>query len=341
MKWFINQRNKTTKQAPIKMQKSIIFFIYMPNNRVVIESEKLKLNVEESFNLTKDYIEDYLIKEIGYVDIYFSTKLLFKENEEKIEIFPKIISGIETMLMFFFVLFIALDYTDYMNNEIFKKIISIYDEIIINDSLFIHDYYTEDGKIKSVNSDLQFYLKEENRLRRINEFRVPVNKEIFGNKNGVKEIFERFEILHISLYKLSKKEIMPVFMILYKDFTMQLLPIYVKQKTSIYRQVYDIIDNIQFQDVEAIFYCGEAYIYDINKFEKINNMEYKDRINMADIESLCFYCIEQGGKVRTTSLITSNLNNDKYVAEQIKKEEFSNENDVFFLKPIIEKMKKV
>lgn len=340
MRWFIDQRNKTTKQAPIKMQKSIILYIYMPNNRIVIESEKLKLNVEESFNLTKDYIEEFLIKEIGYVDIYFSTKLLFKENEEKIEIFPKIISGIETMLMFFKEMFTALDYTDYINNEIFKKIISIYDEIIINDSLFIHDYYTEDGKIKSVNSDLQFFLKGENRLRRINEFRVPVNKEIFGSKNDVKEIFERFEILHINLYKLSKEEIMPVFMILYKDFTIQLLPVYASQKTSIYRQVYDIIDNIQFQDVEAIFYCGEAYIYDINKFEKINNMEYKNRINMADTEFLCFYCIEQGGKIKTTSLIASELNDDKYVVEQIKKEEFSNENDVFFLKPIIEKMKK-
>ncbi len=340
MRWFIDQRNKTTKQAPIKMQKSIILYIYMPNNRIVIESEKLKLNVEESFNLTKDYIEEFLIKEIGYVDIYFSTKLLFKENEEKIEIFPKIISGIETMLMFFKEMFTALDYTDYINNEIFKKIISIYDEIIINDSLFIHDYYTEDGKIKSVNSDLQFFLKGENRLRRINEFRVPVNKEIFGSKNDVKEIFERFEILHINLYKLSKEEIMPVFMILYKDFTIQLLPVYASQKTSIYRQVYDIIDNIQFQDVEAIFYCGEAYIYDINKFEKINNMEYKNRINMADTEFLCFYCIEQGGKIKTTNLIASELNDDKYVVEQIKKEEFSNENDVFFLKPIIEKMKK-
>lgn len=340
MKWFIDQRNKTIKQAPIKMQKSIIFYIYMPNNRIVIESEKLRLNVEESFNLTKDFIEKFLIKEIGYVDIYFSTKIFFKENDEKIEIFPKIISGIETMLKFFQEIFTALDYTDYINNEMFKKIISIYDEIILNDSLFVHDYYTENGKIKSINSDLQFFLKGENRLRRINDFRVPVNKEIFGNKNEVKEIFERFKIFHISLYKLSKEDIMPVFMILYKDFTMQLLPVYASQKTSIYRQVYEIVDNIKFQDVKAIFYCGEAYIYDINKFEKINNMEYMNRINMADTEFLCFFCIEQDGIIRTTSLITNNLNDDKYVAEQIKKEEFSNESNVFFLKPIVEKMKK-
>lgn len=340
MKWFIAQRNKTTKQAPIEMQKSIIFYIYMPNNRIVIESEKFKLNVEESFNLTKDFIERVLINEIGYVDIYFSTKLFFKENDEKIEIFPKIISGIETMLKFFTELFVALDYNDYSNNELLKRIVSIYDTIVINDSLFVHDYYTENGKIKSVNPDLKLFLKGENRIRRINDYRVPVSKEIFGSKNEVKEIFERFEILHINLYRLSKEKIMPVFMILYKDFTMQLLPVYAIQKTAIYRQVYDIIDNIEFQEVEAIFYCGEMYIYDINKFKEISDLEYINRIKMADTESLCFFCIGQDGKIRTTNLITSNINDEGYVAEQIKKEEFNKESDIFFLKPIVEKMKK-
>lgn len=340
MKWFIDQRNKTTKQAPIKIQKSIIFYIYMPNNRIVIDSEKLKLNVDESFNLTKDFIESFLINEIGYVDIYFSTKLFFRENDERIEIFPKIISGIETMLKFFKELFVALDYNDYLNNELLKKIVSIYDTIIINDGLFVHDYYTENGKIKSVNSDLQFFLKEENCIRRFNDYRVPVNKEIFGSNNDVKEIFERFEILHINLYRLSKEKIMPVFMILYKDFTMQLLTVYAIQKTSIYRQVYDIIDNIDFQEVEAIFYCGEMYIYDINKFKEINNMEYINRIKMAYIESLCFFCIGQDGKIKTTNLNINNINDDRYVVEQMKKEEFNQENDIFFLKPIVEKMKK-
>lgn len=340
MKWFIEQRNKITKQAPIGLQKSIIIYIYMPNDRIVIESEKLKMNVEESFNLTKDFIEKFLINKIGYVDIFFSTKLVFKENDERIEIFPKIISGIETMLKFFKELFVALDYNDYQNNELLKKILSIYDEIIINDSLFVHDYYTENGKIKSVNSDIQFYLKGENHIRRINEYRVPVNKKIFGSKKEVKDIFERFEIIQITLYRLSEKKITPVFMILYKDFTMKILPVYAIQKTSIYRQVYDIIDNIDFKEVEAIFFCSEMYIYDINKFREINNMEYKNRINMADTESLCFFCIGQDGKIRTTNLITTNINDDRYVVEQIKKEEFNKESDIFFLKPIVEKMKK-
>ena len=106
MKWFIAQRNKTTKQAPIGMQKSIIF-VYLIIE-LSQEVKNFKLNVEESFNLTKDFVERFLINEIGYADIYFSTKLFFKENDEKIEIFPKIISGIETMLKFFKELFVAL-----------------------------------------------------------------------------------------------------------------------------------------------------------------------------------------------------------------------------------------
>ena len=338
MKWFINQRNKTTKQAPIKIQKSIIFYIYTPDGRIVIESEKLKMDVEKSFDFTKEFIENFLINEVGYVDIYFSTRLFFKEDEEKIEVLPKIISGIEIMLNFFKNIFIALDYTDYINNDIFKKILSIYDEIIVNNTLFVHDYYTENGKIKSVSSDLQFFLSEENRIVKMNNLRVPVNQEIFGSQNDMKEIFEKFEVLHITLYRFSKG-IMPTFMILYKDFTMQILPVYVAQKTSIYRQVYEIIDNLQFKEIKSIFYCGEAYLYDINKFEEINNMEYKNRINMADMESLIFFCIGKDGKIRTTSFITSNINDDKYVMEQIRKEEFCNESDIYFLKPIVKKFK--
>ena len=57
------------------------------------------------------------------------------------------------------------------------------------------------------------------------------------------------------------------------------------------------------------------------------------------MESLIFFCIGKDGKIRTTSFITSNINDDKYVMEQIRKEEFCNESDIYFLKPIVKKFK--
>ena len=40
MKWFINKRNSTTKQAPISLEKNIIIEIYLPYNRIRVESDK-------------------------------------------------------------------------------------------------------------------------------------------------------------------------------------------------------------------------------------------------------------------------------------------------------------
>lgn len=341
MKWFINKRNSTIKQAPISLEKSIIIEIYLPYNRIRVESEKLKINFEETFNLTKDFIKNIIIDKLGMVDVFFSTKIIFKEDGEGQEIIPKIIYGIDIMIKFLNEICTVREECNNCNN-LLNKIQNLYQRIILNDMLLVHDYYLEDGKINSIDNDLQFFAKNsDNTLKKLKEYRVPINENIFGNNYDINDIFEKFIIMHIIIFNESHRNIYPAFMIVYKDFTTNIIPIYAIAKTTLYRNIYELSDKVEFEDVKAVFYCGEIYEYDIESFNVIGNLEYKDRIKKAKYASLMFAHINDNGQVKEYRFNEENIMCKDYIISKLKEDnQFADSNSLFFLNPIVEKIKK-
>ena len=157
MKWFINKRNEITKQAPIKLEKNITFEIYLPTGRVILENEDLKINCEEDFNITKKLIKNIITQKLGMVDLFFSTKITFLENNEKQNLMPKIISGIETMLLFMKEVCSIQQESCSMCNSLLSKIENLYRETVLSEILFIHDYYLENNEIKFYPADVIFF----------------------------------------------------------------------------------------------------------------------------------------------------------------------------------------
>ena len=55
---------------------------------------------------------------------------------------------------------------------------------------------------------------------------------------------------------------MPVFMLVYDDQTYRMIPFVATTKaTFTFRRVLEIISMPDFNEVSAVFYCGEYYLY--------------------------------------------------------------------------------
>lgn len=344
MKWFINKRNEITKQAPLNLEKNITIEIYLPKNRVILENKDLRIDSEKDFNITKNLIKEIITKKLGMVDLFFSIRITFFENNEKQELMPKIISGIETMIKFMLEVYSIKEDNCNICNNLFSKILELYHNTILNENLFVHDYYLENNEIKSTKTNVQVYAIDNNILKDFRKIRNPLNTSFFGNSNDTNEIFKKFIILHIGIFNKSQQKISPAFMLIYKDFTNQIFPIFATSKTTIYRNIYELADSINFKEVLAIFYCGEIYEYSIDDFNVINNLEYCERIKKAPKTSLSFTHINDFGQIKQYSFDINQISCENYIVNKLREENSFwdlDNNEIFFLNPIVNKFKEI
>ena len=324
MRWFITKRNEISKKSPINLEKNMIIEIYLPNDRLIIEDNSLKINNEDTFNVTKKVIKKIITKKLGMVDLFFSIKIIFKENNEPQELMPKIISGIETMIKFMREIYLIKDYHCDKCDNLFSKIEELYKQTILDEVLFVHDYYLEKNEIKSVDTSLQFYLMDNNKIiKNSKNIRTPINESFFGSSNDINKIFERFVILHLGIFNMSHGQMSPAFMILYKDFTTQIFPIYAIAKTTIYRNIYEIVDNINFEEILSVFYCGEIYEYSCNDFNIINKLEYSERIKKAPKTLLSFTNINNYGKIKQYFFDVKHIMCENYIINKLNEKDLN------------------
>lgn len=345
MKWFITKRNEISKKSPINLEKNMIIEIYLPNDRLTIEDNSLKINNEEAFNVTKNIIKEIITKKIGMVDLFFSIKIIFKENNEQQELMPKIIFGIETMIKFMREICLINDFHCDRCDNLFSKIEELYKQTVLDEVLFVYDYYLEKNEIKSADTDLQLYSIDNNKIiKNLKNIRTPMNEFLFGNSNDINEIFERFIVLHLGIFNMSHGQMSPAFMILYKDFTTQIFPIYAISKTTIYRNIYEIVDKINFEEILSVFYCGEIYEYSYDDFNTINKLEYSERIKKAPRTLLSFTNINNCGRIKQYLFDVEHIMCENYIINKLnEKNEFFDldNNEIFFLKPIVKKLKEI
>jgi hypothetical protein len=131
-------------------------------------------------------------------------------------------------------------------------------------------------------------------------------------------------------------------MVIYKDDTYQLKPFHAQTKSAFYRNVYHLIDSLNFEEIDAFFYCGEYYAYNISKLEYVNQTPYSERIKNSDESLLVFGCITESGKHFETRFDEDRMDDIEYIRDNINSIMASAEaNDRYnWLNPIIEKFKK-
>lgn len=345
LKWFVDTRNVTTKEHPFDLKKELIIDVYLPTGLYRISDTRLVVDLDASFDHALAYIRSVFFDKLHLVEVDFTTKIVFRENNSEIELYPKIKAGLQQMGRFIE----AIDEHFLCQCEICTslkaKTDTLFDRLQVKELAFINDYSFEAGKppSKSISSEILFGI-ENKRITPLSELKTPLDSGFFGKNSGcIKDLFFKFIFLHIWIYQTSQHNIMPVFMIVYSDQTYKLLPFLSENRATHYRKVYEIINMPDFHDITALFYCGECYNYSVQQLPELKELPYSQRVDLARHESLMLTMIAKGNADMTIFFDTRQIDDMTYVQEQLSRAEWSEQDDlscISWLNPIKREMNK-
>ena len=342
LKWFVKTRNKTTKEKPFALKKELKIDIYLPHGVYSLKSEQLLVDFDASFDDALNAIKSIFIEKLQLVEVFFSSQILFSEEGENIDLYPRIKSGIKQMNGFlceFQKAFTCTCETCSTINELIEK---TYKNVMFKELKFVNDYTLEKELVEGERAEM-FISAEGSNYSHISDIRTTLDNPLYKDVQGCYvELFKRFASCHVAIYQMQDNDIMPVFMIVYSDNTFRTIPFAATTKATCYRKVQEVINASDFLDAIAVFFCGEFYAYDIGQFAEINQKPYSERTSLAKEELLSFTMLTRGGGEMTILIDTSRIDDMKYIAKQIHAADWEKEvspADFDWLNPIREKLK--
>lgn len=343
LKWFMEKRNKSVHQAPFPLKKALVLDVYLMGGTVGLSDPSLLVDLDKTFDEALSAIKRVFISELKLIEIFFSARVIFNEDGSEIELYPQIKDGLTQMNTFMgkvqeqFPCACA-------NCAALKKLIeSVYEQVFHKELSFVNDYVYELDNELTVAERGEIYLGiADSASLPLSKMRVQPIGSLFGDNDGcIFTEFKKFIISHIVMFQMQEHSIMPVFIINFNDNTQQIMPFISDTKTTFYRKVNEIAEKTNFEDVIAVFFCGEQYLYEPEKYDEVFKKPYSKRRLIASKEVLYFNMLLKGGYEWFVFFDESKIDDMEYVKEQIKNIQKADESDndtLHFFAPIKAKL---
>ena len=326
-KWFIETRNKTIKEKPFDLKKELRLDLYLPGGVLAFTDSRLVVNFEDSFGDALEFIRTTFLERLGLKEIFFSAKILFSESGSEVDLYPQIKCGLTQMHGFMDALEKLFPCNCPLCTELKKKISDLYFKVQAKELTFTRDYsYEADGGITQGDMVEMYLSANDGEPTPVSSLRMSLDNELFGKVKGcLRDVFLKFIVMHVISFQMQDHQIMPVFMLAYNDSTYRMIPFVASTKSTFYRKVLEILAMPDFNEVEAVFYCGEYYLYDLEQFAEINEKPYSERITQAKSEVLSFCMTLKGGGEMEIRFDEQKIDDMEYVSKQIKETDWSKE----------------
>lgn len=344
LRWFVNTRNKTTKEKPFELKKELTIDLYLPNGLYTLKDSRLVVDVDESFNEALKYICFVCFEKLELVEVFFTSRITFREANGSVDLYPKIRDGIAQMNQFLEKIGEYFPCDCELCHALKEKIEILLRNIQFKELNFTSDYTLELGKeaVEGESAAMCFSMGD-SKFTPFSELRVSLDNSIYGKFKGcLRQLFLKFVSMHTVIFRMQEHSIMPVFMLVYNDQTYRMIPFVSTTKATFYRTSLEVIGLPDFDEVSAVFYCGEYYLYDVAQLEEINNKLYSDRIHNAKKEILSFVMIAKDGGEMEINLDESCIEDIQYISEQFRQAEWHKADDTAlfdWLNPIRLKLK--
>ena len=269
-------------------------------------------------------------------------KILFSESGSEVDLYPQIICGLKQMHGFMDALEEQFPCDCPLCAELKKKVSDLYFKVQSKELVFTRDYSFEvDGGITQGDIAEMYLSMDNGEPAPISSLRMSLDNMLFGKVKGcLREVFLKFIIIHVISFQRQNHQIMPVFMLAYNDSTYRMIPFVASTKATFYRKVLEILAMPDFDEVDAVFYCGEYYLYGLDQFAEINEKPYSERIENARSEVLAFSMTLKGGGEMEIHFDEQQIDDMEYVAKQIREADWGKESPATFdwLNPIRQRL---
>lgn len=330
LKWFKDTRNKITKESPFQLKKELIITLYLPMGTFILKDDRFIVDIDSAFENATNFIRMLLFEELCLKEVFFSSQIVFREADETVELYPKIIDGINQMQKFIEEIQKKFPCECEICNKLSNKIEKLLLHVQVKEIQFTHDYVWESGADISAGQEMGIYFSMENsQYTPLSSKRSSLDNPIYKEcKNCIRDLFFKFILLHVSIFQMQEHDIMPVFMLIYNDETYRIVPFSATTKTTFYRKVSEILELPDFEEVSAVFLCVEQYYYEAEQLDNIHNISYSKRINFAKGEQLLFSMLTRNNREMEVIFDESKIDDMNYVAKQIENATWSNTDNV-------------
>lgn len=288
--WLVAKRNEVLKEKPFNLEKILRLTLYHPNGAGVFSTDSYTIADEVGYSSLIEMIKG-VIEKIPAIEVFFSVEFIYREVGSERNIFTTIDKGIDSVLGLLDNLSKTIrSESSAAREKVLQKIKGLHFHNGPKDFWFIDDYV--------------FYSKNRvfekgERFELITPFKVAVPytilcKMLQVEKRGdfIDETFEAFEKMHCFAFH-QQREIAPTLLSLRKDGTLSMVMYYASIKTTTYRKIQEIAEEIKSGvPIIAVFYVGEMLIYDD---PEILNQDYSYRRESVHSELLSFEKVTKDG----------------------------------------------
>ena len=317
MKWFVEKRNETVKQEPFNLVKNLDIYLYPFGARVLYR--KLSFNMENDIPIRQ--IEAELKKELSQKqskEIFGTIIFSFSDGKktEQIDIFNKILNGVKIMREFLDYIKKELNIKCTVCNKLKNRIYDLMSKLAGIKMTFIADFeYLKSYNQFSFGTQTKLIIGLDDDV--VEQQDMKMDKVLFGENNyGIDEIYFNFILTHLTTYKMTKT-IVPTFMVVYEDNSFTYSTFQIDTKATYYRYANDIAQKISTENIKAVAYVGEMYLYpDISREEL--NLNYREREKCNKEEILCFAYIDKDLKKDNIFIKKKKCDDYEYITKQFR-----------------------
>ena len=284
--WLVEKRNQVTKEKPFNLEKSFVLTLYLPNGAGVFPTEPYTIEDEKDYSSIIETVKR-VIERIPSIEVFFSVEFVYREIGSERNLFSTIDHGIDSIMSLF------EELNQLMGGDISKirglvieRIKGLQFHRVPKDFWFIDDYvfYRKDHVFeKGMRCEMLMPYNPESSYKNLCNL-VGIKNE----GNYIKESFRAFELMHIATFTMQKK-LMPTIMTLKEDGTVALVSYDASIKTTTYRKINEIANEIiNGAPIAAVFHVCEMVLY--NNSEAFNQ-DYSYRSQGEHIELLSFHMV--------------------------------------------------
>ena len=304
--WLKDQRNNVVHKHPFNLKKIVRIVIYAWGGAIVFKRFEQTLEEEKPIGDYLQMIRNTFLS-IAAPEINFSAQFLFvdEEDEKEINIFNLIEPGVTSMWMFLHAMKTDLHEDNDVVNQLMREIDTIYlktPQRWMSDALDYCYYRATDSFERGQSVTMLVPAARTSSAVFINNVKA-LNAPIH-------DFFDAFIWLHSWIYIRQKHEIMNTFFVEYADGTYQTIPFLASLRTTMYRYINRIAQQVSDNDIANVYLVTEMVGYENGERMdrgKLLQLNYRERERFRTKDFLAFFKVTSLGEEYSLMIDTNDL----------------------------------